>query len=65
MKKAVDRAAAGERGLAVEIAAVWPTGARIPWLPLIETDEAAGDTAKSAADPAADPRTGSSVVPRQ
>ena len=65
MKKAVDRAATGERGLAVEIAAVWPTGARIPWLPVIETDEVAGDAAKSAADATADPRTGSSVIPRQ
>lgn len=66
MKKAVDRAVTSERASSAEVAAAWPTGARIPWLPVIETDEAALDAAKksAAAEPGADPRAGRSFNPR-
>ena len=49
MKKAVDRAVTGERAISAEVAAVWPTGARIPWLPVIETGEAASEAVKKTA----------------
>jgi len=49
MKKADERAVAGKRTITAEVAAVWPTGARIPWLPVVETGETEGDAANEAA----------------
>ena len=49
MKDAVEQAATGEGAVRAGVAAAWPTGARIPWLPVIETDQAQGDVAKKAA----------------
>jgi len=63
MKKLVDRAVPGERAITAKVAAAWPTGARIPWLPVIETGEADGDAAKKAAtaDQGVDPANGDST----
>lgn len=46
MKDTVERAATGESVVRAGVAAAWPTGARIPWLPVIETDQTGGEVAK-------------------